>query len=638
MIVATAGHVDHGKTSLVKHLTGVDTDRLAEEKRRGLSIDLGFAYRKLEGCQPIGFVDVPGHTRFINTMIAGVRGIDLGMLVVAADDGPMPQTFEHLDVLRLLGVARFLLVVTKIDRVPAGRVQEVAAQTRGLLQEENNEAPLFAVSNTTGEGVAPLLEYLQQCARSLSARAVAGGFRLSIDRAFNLKGVGLVVTGTATAGSVSVGDSLVLQPAATTLRVRGIHVQDEQAVTACAGQRCALNIVGDVARDDVARGDWLVDVDAGPTSTCFDARVQMLPAAPCAVRHRSPVKVYLGARRVAGRLFILEGGARLAPGASALVQLLLDEPVSCCHGELFLLRDDSESFTLGGGTVLDPYAPRAGKSRPQRLDCVRALDTTSPADALHRLVVEQGRLLELERFRQSWNLREPEMAALCTSPLQRISFDGVSYLVSLARWQHGLATLPRLLHSWHRQHPLAAGMPVQQLKSTLADTFEAPLLAATLKKLQQDALLRLKDGALSLPGFRASVSDDDVQRWNRIEDFLQRRGNSIPLLSQVVSATGLEKDIVHKLVHAAVADGRLHKLTDNRYATPSQLAQLAQLVRELLAGSEAVTVVSFKGRMGTGRKVAIDVLEYFDRIGFTRRDDEIRVIVDAELPGRMFSG
>lgn len=637
MIVATAGHVDHGKTSLIKHLTGVDTDRLEEEKRRGLSIDLGFAYRKLAGHSPIGFVDVPGHSRFINTMIAGVSGIDLGMLVVAADDGPMPQTIEHLNVLRLMGVHKLLLVVTKIDRVPAARVQEVEKEMQALLAVKKGEVPVFPVSNTGGEGVPALLSYLEQCARGAVVKPAVGEFRLSIDRVFTLKGVGMVATGTATAGSVHVGDFLVLQPDGVKLRVRSIYVQDEAADTACAGQRCALNIVGEIEKNAVARGDWLLGLNAGPVSSGVDARVCLLGSAPFPLKHLSPVKIYLGARRIAGRLFILEGGGRLDPGTDALVQLLLGEAVSCCAGERFLLRDDSESVTLGGGVVLDPYAQRTGKSRPQRLDMLRALDTDSSQDALDALVLEQGQLLDLEKFRHIWNLRAHEMQVLCGPQLHRIDVDAASLLVSVERWEQGLAAIPEYLARWHRHNPGEAGIQVQVLRSELEATLEAPLFAAMLDNLLRTSMLTLKDGKLSLAGHTASVSDEEVERWYKFEACLQQRGKNIPLLSQVSTATGLDQKTLKNMARIAVYEGRLHKLTDNRYATPQQLAQLAQLVSDLVTENQTITVINFKGRMGTGRTVAIEVLEYFDSIRFTQRRQDTRVILDAELPARLFN-
>ena len=352
MIVATAGHVDHGKSALIKRLTGVDTDRLEEEKRRGLSIILGYAYHRLPDAPPIGFIDVPGHHRFLNTMIAGVNGIDLAMLVVAADDGLMPQTVEHLNVLRLLGVEDFLLVVSKIDRVEEGRVAEVEARLRDLLSAHGlAQCPLYRVSNYTGDGIAGLLRFLEQRARTQQPRQCHGLFRLSIDRSFHLKGTGLVVTGTVLAGRVSSGESLRLLPQDKNLRVRGIHVQDEPAQTAQAGQRCALNLTGEVEKSDLQRGDWLVSPAAGPVTRRLDAEVEVLSEAGISLRHLAPLRMHIGARRVAGKLYLLGSSAgrsglggetgHLHAGESALVQLILDQPI-CRRGAVPVARRQRE--------------------------------------------------------------------------------------------------------------------------------------------------------------------------------------------------------------------------------------------------------------------------------------------------------
>lgn len=634
--MATAGHVDHGKTSLVRLLTGVDTDRLEEEKRRGLSINLGFAYRKLAGHRPIGFIDVPGHHRFINTMIAGVSGIDLGMLVVAADDGPMPQTREHLDILHLLGVKRLLLVVTKTDRVSAQRVQEVTAQVLARLSVIAGEAvPAFPVCNTSGEGVAALVSCLEQRARETPERSTAGGFRLSVDRAFNLKGVGLVVTGTATAGAASVGDTLVLQPAGVQVRVRGIHVQDEQAATARAGQRCALNIVGSVDKETVGRGDWLLDPGAGPMTQCMGVRVRLLDAAPFALKHLCPVKLYLGARRVAGRLFLLEGGKRLAPGESALAQLVLDDAVSSCHGERLLLRDDSESFTLGSAVVLDPYAPTRGKKDRRRLHALRALETDSPRRALQALVVEQALLVDVEQFRRAWNLREEDLPSLSgNKALHRINTGKSSLLVCAARWQRELARVTAYFDRWHRNNPHDVGVNSKTLPAALQ--LEQDLLEALLQELLQASVLVSEDGKLRLRSHQVSLSGEDAQRLRDFEAFLQARGREIPLLSQVSTETGLRRKTLLRLGQVAVREGRLHRISENRYATVAQLAELAQLVLAIDEDNQPLTVVNFKNRMGTGRKVAIAVLEYFDSIRFTCRRGDTREILDREVPARLF--
>ena len=308
MIIATAGHVDHGKTSLIKQLTGIDTDRLEEEKRRGLSINLGFAYLPLatdsqNNDTRLGFIDVPGHSRFINTMISGVSGIDLGMLVVAADDGPMPQTIEHLNVLRLLGLKHFVAVVSKIDRVPATRVKEVGAQVRDLLKSQ--QCDLFTVSNTTGEGISELLNYLQNHPLQHNARNLDCHFRMSIDRAFSLKGIGLVVTGTVAAGKINVGDELQLLPLGKTLRVRSLRVQDKDAQSGQAGQRCALNITGNIERQQISRGDVLTTAIDAPLVHRCDARFRLLTDAPFAVKHLSPVKLHIAAKHIEARLMKL---------------------------------------------------------------------------------------------------------------------------------------------------------------------------------------------------------------------------------------------------------------------------------------------------------------------------------------------
>ncbi len=323
LIVATAGHVDHGKTALIRQLTGVDTDRLEEEKRRGLSINLGFAYRSVERDTTLGFIDVPGHTRFINTMIAGVSGIDLGMLVVAADDGVMPQTLEHIDVLRLLGIGQCIVVISKIDRVEPERVTAVADAAQALLGEDCCRAA-FPVSNSTGEGIAALQQYLDKQAITHQQRSSAGNFRLSVDRAFLLKGTGLVLTGTAISGAVAVGDELQLLPQGVSVRVRSLRVQDHEAQRGRAGDRCALNVSGPIEKDQVKRGDVLVCRKEVPLCERFDATVSLLPNAPFAIKHLSPVKVYIGARRIAARLYLIGdsiGGTathRLQPGGGGV--------------------------------------------------------------------------------------------------------------------------------------------------------------------------------------------------------------------------------------------------------------------------------------------------------------------------------
>lgn len=640
MIVATAGHVDHGKTSLVRQLTGVETDRLEEEQRRGLSINLGYAYQPLDGASPLGFIDVPGHRRFINTMIAGISGIDMALLVVAADDGPMPQTLEHLDVLRLLGVDRKVLVISKTDRVEAARVKDVEQQMQCLLAAGGDpDVPVFALSNTDGSGVEVLRSFLQQQARKQQARQSDGYFRLSIDRAFNLKGQGLVVTGTASAGAVAPGDALRLLPQGRKLRVRSIHAQGEEAACAGAGQRCALNLAGDIDKDAIQRGDWLVGPEAGPVTRRLDARLALLETVPFALRHLSPVRMHIGAKRVAGKIFLLQSpddSNRLTGGSESLVQLMLDSDISCCHGERFLLRDDSESVTLGGGVVLDPYAPRSGKMRERRLQLLGALEQSTAPDALRLLLEEQQRLLDFTQFRQAWNLTAAAADRLVTDSVRRFGAEHGDWLVSRSRWQTGRDSLLQFLANWHREHPQETGLRVPLLKTALATSLEPPLFLAVLAELLGEGELLLQEGAIHRAGHRAAVSATALRQWEQMESFLLQRGREIPLLSEVAMATRLDGNTVEQTARQALKEGRLHKLTDNRYALPQVLRGLAQLVMALDNAAEPVTVLAFKERMGCGRKVAIEVLEYFDSIRFTQRRDNARVILDAGVPARVF--
>ena len=413
MIVATAGHVDHGKTSLIKALTGVDTDTLAEEKARGLTINLGYAYLPSSDGRVIGFIDVPGHHRFINTMISGVSGIDRALVIIAADDGPMPQTSEHLNVLNVLGVTDIDIVITKIDAVTPERVVEVAQKARELVDARcESEGKVFQVSSVTGDGIDALKSHLESLQPKVRDQALERGFRLSIDRRFHVSGAGLVVTGTASTGTISVGDHLILQPKGLEVRVRELRANDAMVKSAAAGQRVALCLAGKVELNDIDRGDCLVEPALAQLSQRLDVQLSLLSDAPTALKHLSPAKLYIGARRVGAKVALIEKGvSSLTPGQTSMAQLILDSPISAYSGERFVLRDDSESFHLGGGVVLDPNGPQYGKAKPERLTWLSALATGSVDTALEHLLVNN--------VTTNWSdlTRAFHLKAGCCSPL-----------------------------------------------------------------------------------------------------------------------------------------------------------------------------------------------------------------------------
>jgi selenocysteine-specific elongation factor len=385
MIVATAGHIDHGKTLLVRTLTGVDTDRLPEEKARGISIDLGFAYLPLPGGELIGFVDVPGHERFIRNMLAGVCGIDFALLVVAADDGVMPQTIEHLHILDLLHVKRGAAVITKADRVEAERVREVEAQVAALLQSTQlADARVMAVSAVTGLGMDELRSMLVAEATRGARHASAGEhFRYAVDRTFSVSGSGTVVTGTVFNGSVKTGDRLVVSPAGLEVRVRGIQIQGKAAERATAGERCALNLTG-ADLSSVHRGDWVLASAIHRPTRRIDARVSVLASEERALEHWTPIHLHLATSDVTARV-ATRGGAAVAPGTSALVQLVLDHAIGALRGDRFILRDQSATRTVGGGFVLDPFAPATRRSSADRLNELGAFEHETAEEALAEL-------------------------------------------------------------------------------------------------------------------------------------------------------------------------------------------------------------------------------------------------------------
>ena len=416
MLVATAGHVDHGKTSLVKHLTGTDTDRLAEEKRRGLTIELGYAFCDLDSGARVGFIDVPGHHRFINTMISGISGIDLGLLVVAADDGPMPQTLEHLQVLKILGVKRFAGVITKTDLVDEDRLQQVREQVGALLPG----APLCEVSNLSGAGMDHLLSILEAETRDCPNRDTGALFRMYIDRVFIRKGAGLVVTGTALAGTVKAGDTLRLHMSGgdvareTDVRVREVHAQGLAAQAGMAGQRCALNLSGKVSLERVHRGDFLCAHPTAVPGRRLDTRCWTVADPVRPFKHLGRIKLHVGSRRIGARTYLIERAED--PSDGERVQLLLDKPVLAFAGDRFVIREDNEGSTLGGGIVIDPEAPRKGKSRRARLQQLDALEVDDPSDALEQALFDNAEIVSLGRSSRIWNLTPEALESTLTLP------------------------------------------------------------------------------------------------------------------------------------------------------------------------------------------------------------------------------
>lgn len=510
MIVGTAGHIDHGKTSLLRALTGIEGDRRPAERQRGITIDLGYLYADLGDGSPTGFIDVPGHERFVHNMLAGASGIDCVLLVVAADDGLMPQTREHLAIVELLGIRRALVALTKIDRVEPQRVQQVRTQVEHLLASGPlARSPIFPLSSSTGEGVEALREALGGLAGEVRERSREGYFRLAVDRAFSVAGSGIVVTGTAFSGQVAVGDELLLGNAGRPVRVRGLHAQNRPAQQAWAGQRVALNIAGErLALEQIQRGDWLLQAALHAPTTRVDIDFRLLPVELRDFTHWTPVHLHLGTQDVTGRLALLEG-EQLEPGHRAFAQLVLNAPIQALHGDRLVLRDQSAQRTLGGGRVLDGAAPARNRRTPARLAQLQALRQESLEEALPTLLGAAENGLDPQRLVQSFNRprehwRLPEEVVEVQTRLGPRLFAG-------ERWFALVEQLLAGLRRFHEELPDELGPDRDRLRRYALPQLERPVFIALLEAALAGGDVHSSGPWLHLPGHEVRLSDSEEQ-------------------------------------------------------------------------------------------------------------------------------
>jgi selenocysteine-specific elongation factor len=626
MIVATAGHIDHGKTLLVKTLTGVDTDRLPEEKARGISIDLGFAYLPVPGGGLIGFVDVPGHERFIRNMLAGVCGIDFALLVVAADDGIMPQTIEHLNILDLLHVTRGAAVITKVDRVDAERVEEVRAAVAGLLASTGlAEAPVLPVSAVTGTGMEALKTLLLNEAKQHTLRQSEGQlFRYAIDRTFTVAGSGTVVTGTVFSGTVKSGDKLTVSPAGLAVRVRGIQIHGKAAERATGGERCALNLTG-AELDSVRRGDWVLANELHRPTQRLDARITVLGAEAHALEHWTPIHLHLATSDVTARIATRRGES-VAPGASAVIQLVLDEPICALRGDRFILRDQSATRTLGGGYVLDPFAPATRRSSRMRLSELDAFERNVPEDALSALLGSTERPIDVKRFELLYNLAPDRAAQLYeNAKLVQVGKDG---RLAITQARHNVlrdAVLAELA-AFHRRQPQAIGEEIETLRQTVAADLDADAFGSVLRRLADERKLEASGSTARLPGHNATANAADDRMWQTVRPVLEASGYNVPPVRELALQVKLKEPIVKDFLYRKAKTGEVMRVTGDRFYPRTTLATLAAVAHATAQAQPNghFTAAQYRDATGIGRSLAIELLEFLDSLGITQRVGDTR--------------
>ncbi|HSI00063.1 MAG TPA: selenocysteine-specific translation elongation factor [Reyranella sp.] len=623
MIVGTAGHIDHGKTALVKALTGVDADRLKEEKARGITIDLGYAYSDLGDGRQLGFVDVPGHERFVHNMLAGVTGIDAALLVVSAAEGAKPQTVEHLQIMDLLGLDRGIVALTKSDLVDDDQLLERMAEVETLLSGTSLEgAEIVPVSAVTGQGVDELKTKLLVLGES--GKGTTGFARLAVDRCFLLPGAGVVVTGTVHAGEIRVGDHLLLAPSGLEARVRSLHAQNRAAEVGHAGERCALNLSGArLSKDAIKRGDWVVSPELQVPTDRLDVELKLLASEEQPLKHWAPVHVHLGAAHVMGRVALLEAD-KLAPGAGGLAQIVLEEKVGALAGDRVILRDPSATRTVAGARVLDPFGPPRNRRAPRRLAELRALG--KPDDAvLAALLREETGFVDLTRFGVARNLRPAEVERLLAEAGGG-KVAGFGFLAgTLAAASEDFAAT---LKAFHDASPDALGLPPERLRVALKKRWP-PAVFATLLEREVAARTVTVDGALvRLPGHSLTLGARDEALWKKIAADLAHDRFKPPRVRDFAQTYATPEANLRKLLRQLARLGRIVEIAPDQFFLRPVVAEMIGIAHGL---GDDFTAAQFRDRLDNGRKVAILILEFFDRHGITVRRGDLRRTVPQKL-------
>lgn len=625
MIVGTAGHIDHGKTTLVRALTGVDTDRLKEEKERGISIELGYAYTLLDNGEVLGYVDVPGHERLVHTMVAGACGIDFALLVVAADDGVMPQTREHVAILELLDVTRGAVALSKIDRVDDDRLREVQAEVAAALAPTAlHAAPIFPLNAAAPDdpGTAALRAHLYEVAAHLSQRRDEGLFRLAVDRVFTLPGHGTVVTGTVFSGRVSVGATVAVMPSGTAVRVRSIHAQNRASDVGRAGQRCALNLAG-IEKSAVSRGDWLADPGALAPTTHVDVRLSLLSDSGARIRHWSPLHIHLGTTHRVAHVVLLESD-NLSAGESGRAQLVFDTPICAVPGDRFIARDAQAAHTVGGGVVLDPLAPSRKRRAPERLRYL---------DALERLIEGQG--LEPLLQHAPRGIRMADLVHLTGQPPESVPLppDAVviettheRFVLLPSHWrslrEHALVAL----HDFHAKAPDEPGPDVGRLRRIALPDLPDALWRALIDTLAHEGVLVRSGPWLHAPEHSVKLSRSEEALAEKLQPLIARGRFDPPWVRDLAAAVREPEERVRKVLRMLAMQGALHQIVHDLFYDRDSVRELADVVTVLAQEHGAVEAARYRDAIGLGRKRTVQLLEFFDRVGYTRRVRDSHVL------------
>lgn len=628
-IIGTAGHIDHGKTALIRTLTGQDTDRLKEEKERGISIDLGFAFFTLPDGTRAGVIDVPGHERFIRNMLAGAHGVDLALFTVAADDGVMPQSEEHLDILHLLGVARGIFVITKADLADEKRLAEVREEIELLADATVLEgSPVIPVSSVTGMGADELRAEIARQLEGFQARRATGLFRLPLDRAFTIKGHGTVVTGTAMGAAVRLGQKLRVLPSGEEVRVRSIQVHGEPAESAGLCQRVALNLTG-AERLEIKRGDVLADDRLELTTSRIDARLEIRPAAKRALKNNQRVRFFIGTNETIGRVIVLQEPHEIAPKKRALAQIVLTDPVVALAGDRFVIRDETNLRTLGGGVALNPLGRRSRKPLDVYLANLGALGGEfGPAAIEAMLNLQDSLALPAAKIAQLFNAPISEVeAVLRDKRFVKLSLGDEEGFTTAGKWNELKREALEALAAHHKNEPLSPGLEMEAMRSRLPYEVVPRAFRAILDRMARETDMVREDSVVRLKAHKVRLGGDVGKLGERIERTLNEAGYHPPDLKQLAEALKLpasELARMRTVLAAMEREGRVVKIATDLYFARAPYDSAKERLVERLKSDGEITAATYRDVLNASRKFAIALLDHFDHSGVTTRVGDAR--------------
>jgi len=631
VILGTAGHVDHGKTSLIRALTGIDTDRLKEEKERGITIELGFAYLDLPCGHRLGIVDVPGHERFVKNMVAGASGLDLVAFIVAADEGIMPQTREHFEICRLLGIQRGLIVITKKDMVEPDWLELVTDDVRTFFAGSFLEdAPLLTVSSTTGEGIEEVRNTLDRLVAASDFTEAQGPFRLPVDRVFSMKGFGTVITGTAISGRIKTGEDLMLYPSRKTGKIRGIQVHGKDTQEAEAGHRTAINIQG-LEKDAVNRGEMAAAVDCLQPSYLLDVHFFYLESAKKAYKNRNRVRIHLGTAEIMGRIVLLHD-EELEPGAETNAQILLEEQVGCWPGDRYVVRSYSPIHTIGGGMIFNG-SPRKRKRFRRENNEIFATYRENNQENLALLHIRESSYngLTLDRLAVKMGVFGNRLKKIVQHPLSSRKIILIEQekqrMVSTTVYEKLAEKLRAVLAAYHEENPLKTGLPKEELRALLYRGLDQRLFQFLLNDLQKKEEIVQDQALLRLSAHKVSLKEDEKILRRELETFYKQADLAPPTMKEVMAQFGkYPQELIKEVLAILVRDEALTKVTEELYFYRPSLESLREKLVVLLVKDGEIDTPAFKDLTGLSRKFTIPLLEYFDKTKVTIRVGDKRIL------------